>query len=226
MVVNSAAQVTCPALKLVFEAINPESCPHSYNFHMHTVCSDGKLQPEALIQQAIALGLKGLAITDHHSVQGYQAANQWLTTWKPSSFEPAPLLWSGVEISAKLLTTEVHILGYGFDPNHPGLQPYLQGQAPQNEDYQAQRVIAALHTAGGLAILAHPARYSCSPAELIPAAANLGIDGVETYYCYNNPPVWSPSPQQTALIYALGSSHGLLHTCGTDTHGLNLLRRL
>ncbi|NER51249.1 MAG: PHP domain-containing protein, partial [Symploca sp. SIO1A3] len=62
------------ALKKVWENIQPDSCPYFYNFHMHTRCSDGQLEPEELIQQAISIGLKGLAITDHHSVAGYFAA--------------------------------------------------------------------------------------------------------------------------------------------------------
>lgn len=70
------------ALRQVFETIQPDSCPHSYNFHMHTLHSDGQLKPEALIEQAIALGLKGLAITDHHTVGGYQLAQNWLDHWQ------------------------------------------------------------------------------------------------------------------------------------------------
>ena len=45
---------------------------------MHTTASDGRLTPLSLVQQAIAIGLKGLAITDHHSVDGYQKAEQYL----------------------------------------------------------------------------------------------------------------------------------------------------
>ncbi len=67
-----------PALKQVFKTINANSCPHSYNFHTHTIYSDGKLKPEELIDQAIAYGLAGVAITDHHSVGGYFVAQKWL----------------------------------------------------------------------------------------------------------------------------------------------------
>jgi hypothetical protein len=87
-------------------------------------------------------------------------------------------------------------------------------------------VIVALHQAGGLAVLAHPERYRRSAAELIPVAAHLGIDGVETYYAYGNPEPWQPSPNQTQKVKQLSATYNLLNTCGTDTHGLNLLRRL
>jgi predicted metal-dependent phosphoesterase TrpH len=74
--------------------------------------------------------------------------------------------------------------------------------------------------------LAHPYRYRRPPEELIPAAADLGIDGIETYYAYNNPDPWKPSPVQTQQVKHLSEACGLLLTCGTDTHGLNLLQRL
>lgn len=217
------------SLEAVFQSIKADSCPHSFNFHMHTVHSDGQFQPEALIQQAIAIGLKGLTITDHHTISGYQVVREWLKNWHPGpDIVIKPTLWSGVEISTGLLGTEVHILGYAFDPDHSSMRPYLQGHRhhAEGEAYQARQVIAALHQAGGLAVLAHPARYQRPATDLIPAAAELGIDGVETYYCYTNPKPWRPSPEQTSLVGKLGDTYGLLHTCGTDTHGLNLLQRL
>ncbi|HEY9625159.1 MAG TPA: PHP domain-containing protein [Crinalium sp.] len=225
-----AAQDT-PSLRHVFESITAESCPTSFNFHLHTVCSDGRLQPEQVMEQAIAIGLQGLAITDHHSTQGYRRAQQWLEQWQQSPAatehpQSAPQLWTGVEINADLLGDDVHILAYAFDPDHKALLPYTQRNSALGDYYLAEQVIDAIHAAGGLAILAHPARYRRSHHELIPAAASLGIDGIETYYAYSNPNPWKPSPKQTQEVYELGNAWKLLHTCGTDTHGLNLLQRL
>lgn len=223
-------QDTQSSLEEVFRCIEADSCPHSFNFHMHTVDSDGQLQPEALIQQAIMIGLRGLAITDHHTVSGYQAARKWLENWNPiqqgTTTKAKPILWTGVEISADLLSIEVHILGYAFNPDHPSIQPYLQGRHAEGDAYQARQVIESIHQAGGLAVLAHPARYGRSPTDLIPEIAKLGIDGIETYYCYGSFKPWRPSPEQTKLVRDLGDTYGLLHTCGTDTHGTNLLQRL
>ncbi|HBB33994.1 MAG TPA: PHP domain-containing protein [Cyanobacteria bacterium UBA8803] len=215
------------ALRQVWQNIQPESCPHSYNFHMHTICSDGRLKPKEVIDQALTIGLKGFAITDHHTIGGYKIAQSWLEFLQRSSpSTSAPHLWTGVEITANLLDTEVHILGYAFNPAHSSLEPYLQGHAPRNSDARAAVVVAALHEAGGLAVLAHPARYRCSAEELIPAAADLGIDGVEAYYAYANPDPWQPSAKQTQQVKKLSATYNLLNTCGTDTHGPNLLRRL
>lgn len=214
------------ALRQVWETIQPDSCPYSYNFHMHTICSDGQMKPEELIKQAVTLSLKGLAITDHHTVSGYRVAQSWLENQQQFSSHPLPDLWIGTEITSKLLGTEVHILGYSFDPEHPGMQLYLQGNEPQGGDAQAANVIAALHQAGGLAVLAHPERYKLPAEKLIPVAAEIGIDGVETYYAYNNPNPWKPSPKATRKVKELTATYGLLNTCGTDTHGLSLLQRL
>ena len=229
MIVKAGVPKLKPSLKDVFQRVDAQSCPFLYNFHLHTVCSDGQLQPEDLIQQAIQHGLSDLAITDHHTVNGYNAAREYLGNRpeQPTTQQaPLPRLWSGVEITATLLAVEVHILGYGFELDHPSLQPYLQGYSLSGKACQANRVISALHDAGGLTVLAHPARYKRPFTELIPAAVHAGIDGVETYYGYGNSDPWQPSPQQTAAVGELGNCYGLLHSCGTDTHGSDIRKRL
>ncbi|MBW4470005.1 MAG: PHP domain-containing protein [Stenomitos rutilans HA7619-LM2] len=215
------------ALRRVFEQIHADSCPTSFNFHMHTVNSDGQLQPERLVQQAIAIGLQGLAITDHHSVNGYRIAHRWLEEQPCEERDrPLPHLWTGIEVTSLLLETEVHILGYAFNPENPSMHPYLLHHAPKGPNADAEQVISAIHQAGGLAVLAHPVRYKRSPEDLIPQAAQFGIDGVETFYAYNNPNPWQTSPEQTLRVQRLSAAFNLLNTCGTDTHGLNLRQRL
>ena len=231
----------------VAQGLNPESCPHTYNFHLHTTCSDGRLSPQAVIDQALAIGLQGLAITDHHSLAGYRQAQAYLETrqletrqlatrqlatqqamGESNSGSRLPRLWSGTEITARLLDTDVHILGYGFDPEATALAPYCAGyeRNPTGEAFGAAAVIAALQEAGGWAVLAHPARYRQSPEELVPAAVALGIDGVESFYAYDNPSPWRVSPSQTLRVSGLAAAHNLMQTCGTDSHGLSLLQRL
>ncbi|MGR3274130.1 PHP domain-containing protein [Acaryochloris marina NIES-2412] len=223
MIVTKTLQTDVGRLKEIFQSITAESCPHAYNFHLHTLHSDGRLEPQQLVQQAIKAGLTSLAITDHHSVDGYWSALELLQA-QPS--QSLPQLWTGIEITSKLLETQVHILGYGFDPHHAALQSYLLGSAPAGHQAQANQVITALHEAGGLAVLAHPARYRRSVKELVSAAAQAGIDGIETFYCYGNKDPWEPSPSQTNTLMRLANQHNLLQTCGTDTHGLDICRRL
>ncbi|MFO5492314.1 MAG: PHP domain-containing protein, partial [Cuspidothrix sp.] len=105
-------------------------------------------------------------------------------------------------------------------------KPYLQKMPTVGKAYQANNVITAIHEAGGLAILAHPARYRRSHFDLIPVAADYGIDGVEAFYAYSNPKPWKPSVIETEEVQQLAEKFNLLNTCGTDTHGVNLLQRL
>ncbi|MBW4510975.1 MAG: PHP domain-containing protein [Scytonematopsis contorta HA4267-MV1] len=228
MVLNFARTMTSrELLQKVFEKIDAQSCPTNYNFHMHTVFSDGRLQPSDLMEQAINIGLKGFAITDHHTIGGYQAAKAWLEDWKWNNpGEMTPSLWSGVEINANLLDVEVHILAYAFDIEHPSMKPYLLRKVTTGAEYQALNVINAIHQAGGIAVLAHPARYRKTLFDLIPAAAELGIDGVEAFYAYNNPNPWKPSVRETEQAQKLAQEFSVYTTCGTDTHGLSLLQRL
>ncbi|MDJ0576349.1 MAG: PHP domain-containing protein [Xenococcaceae cyanobacterium MO_234.B1] len=215
------------ALRQVWETVHSNSCPYLYNFHMHTNASDGKLSPSQLVEQAIEIGLQGIAITDHHSVAGYQQAKSYRDKIQTTNPDLELFnLWTGIEITSNLHGVDVHILGYAFDPTHPALQPYIQSIGPQGQDAKAQKVIASIQEAGGLAILAHPFRYRRPAKELVPLAAQLGIDGIEAYYAYGNPDPWKPSASQTEEALELAFQNGLSITCGTDTHGLNLLQRL
>ncbi|ELR99878.1 PHP domain-containing protein [Gloeocapsa sp. PCC 73106] len=224
LVVNQSVVQDSLSIKAVWSEIRADSCPYHYNFHLHTRCSDGQLTPKQVVEQAIALGLKGFAITDHHCLDGFQIAWDYLTTIQPSI--NLPQLWTGIEITTNLAEVEVHILGYAFEPGHPALTPYVTGKRSLPEEAVAERVIPAIHQAGGLAVLAHPARYHRPPEQLIPQVAHLGIDAIEVYYAYGNPKPWFPSPTESEDARKLASQYGLLMTCGTDTHGTSLLQRI
>ncbi|NJK34970.1 MAG: PHP domain-containing protein [Oscillatoriales cyanobacterium SM2_2_1] len=225
MVAQITTVPSSTALRLgqVFATVDAACCPKRINLHLHTVYSDGRMRPEEVIDQAIALGVEHISITDHHTVDGYLLAQKYLSS---CTAQTKPILWAGVEINASLLFTEVHLLGYGFDPHHKAMRPYLQSKTTAGVDYQAVSVTQAIHQAGGLVVLAHPARYRRRPAELITAAVPLGIDGVETYYGYENHDPWRPSSHQSEQIHALGQKFGLFHSCGTDSHGFKITRRL
>ncbi|MGL6139323.1 MAG: PHP domain-containing protein, partial [Planktothrix sp.] len=92
--------------------------------------------------------------------------------------------------------------------------------------YSAKNVINAIQQAGGLAVLAHPARYRYPVSELITEAAHLGMDGIEVYYAYRHTNPWLSTAKITNEVKQLADGYGLLNTCGTDTHGRDLLLRL
>ena len=136
-----------------------------------------------------------------------------------------PTLWRGVEISCLLEGCLVHVLGLGFGPDPEPLAPYLQGEAVVGPGLRAEAVVAAIRAAGGLALLAHPARYRLPHQRLIAAAAEVGLDGGEVWYDYTMAPQWSPTPLVCDAIARSLSDRGLLHSCGTDSHGLTLQGR-
>lgn len=208
-------------LRQVLAGVHAGSCPGELNFHCHTTCSDGSLRPEQLGAQAVALGLRHLAVTDHHSTDAHGPLQAWLQAQSASQAD-LPTLWTGIEISCLLEGCLVHVLALGFEQDHPALQPYREGRAPVGMLLQASEVRRRIHAAGGLALLAHPGRYRLPFQRLIPAAAALGFDGAEAYYDYAMQARWEPTPLVCDAIAAMLEQHGLLRSCGTDTHGLEL----
>lgn len=77
------------------------------DLHCHTTCSDGTLSPVEVVKLAAEIGLKGLSITDHDTIDAYETA---LPAAKDAGIE----LISGIEFSAAYRRTSVHILGYAF----------------------------------------------------------------------------------------------------------------
>ncbi|HBP53236.1 MAG TPA: phosphatase [Synechococcus sp. UBA8638] len=207
----------------VLATVDRHSCPGRFNFHCHTTCSDGSLTPEELAVQAVELGLEHLAVTDHHSHRAYPLVEQTLSTLQRHG-QAVPRLWRGVEISAVLKGCLVHILALGYGAEEP-LTPYLQGEAVCGEALQAGAVVRAVHGAGGLAALAHPARYRLDFRVLIRAAQGLKFDAVETWYEYDMGSRWRPSPLICDHVDQLRQELGLLASCGTDTHGASLRGR-
>lgn len=231
MVVNipSANTLAQDSLRLqkVWQTVHSKSCPHIYNFHLHTTASDGSLTALEIVDQALEFGLQGLAITDHHSVNGYRQAQAYLNDIQERNpRRDLFYLWTGTEITSNLQGVTVHILAYAFDPEHPAITPYLQSIAPLESEANAETVIDNIHRAGGLAILAHPFRYRRPASELIPLIAYLGIDGIEAYYSYTKTNPWKASAHQTEECLELAFKYGLYTSCGTDTHGTNILLRL
>ncbi len=208
-------------LKEVISKIDSSSCPNSINLHCHTLLSDGSLQPLQLIEQAYENRLEHIAVTDHHSIEAYQVMQEWLSLKRDSEITP-PVLWSGIEISCLLKKCLVHVLGLGIDVNNPSLRPYIQGDSAIGMALKATSVVSAIREAGGISILAHPARYRLGWQELINEAHDIGMDGAESWYDYEYKSEWIPTPYLCERIDKHLLSIGMLRTCGTDTHGLYL----
>ena len=211
-------------LKKIIKSITKESCPHSINFHMHSTYSDGSLTAKEIYNQAIELNIDHYAITDHHSVDAYIELSKLedATLNYKLSF---PKLWTGIEITCLLKGCLVHVLGLGFDHKSKYLSPYIDNKSAIGNELLASTVVDSIHKANGIAVLAHPARYKIPFDILIDEASKLNFDAVETWYNYERANNWIPSEFICDKIFDCANSYSLLSTCGTDSHGLSLLRR-
>ena len=212
------------ALINIIKSITKESCPNSINFHMHSTYSDGSLTAKEIYNQAIKLNIDHYAITDHHSVEAYIE----LSKFNNSIFKErqnSPKLWTGIEITCLLKGCLVHVLGLGFDPKSKYLLPYIDHKSAIGNQLLATTVVECIHNANGIAVLAHPARYKLPFNILIQEASKLNFDAVETWYNYERAYNWIPSEFVCDKIFDCANSYSLLSTCGTDSHGLSLLRR-
>ncbi len=78
------------------------------DLHLHSIASDGVLTAEEIIDKAISLKLNAIALTDHDSVEGVEAA---VRAGMRKSIEVVP----AVELSSGLNSRDIHFLGYFID---------------------------------------------------------------------------------------------------------------
>ena len=103
-----------------------------YDLHTHSNCSDGELEPSALIQRAVNMDVGMLSITDHDSVAAYEklkAVDNYRLTLIP-----------GLEISCNWLQREIHVLGLNIDVSHPEIKR-LESTQKSNRLERARKIL-------------------------------------------------------------------------------------
>jgi predicted metal-dependent phosphoesterase TrpH len=108
----------------------------AFDLHTHSRSSDGLLTPLQLVARAKTVGLAGLALTDHDTVDGIP---QFLQAGKKLGLLCLP----GVELSTVYQGVECHILGYRIDHRHRGLLARL-GQVIRARKTRAEQILALL----------------------------------------------------------------------------------
>lgn len=94
------------------------------DFHTHTKASDGALEPCELVARALASNIGFLAITDHDTIAGYEAAAAYHRQ-SPGGMQLIP----GIEFSCQWSGTTIHILGLNMDCEHPVMRSALDTMA-------------------------------------------------------------------------------------------------
>lgn len=185
------------------------------NLHIHTNYSDGKADFKKVIDNAKKNGYKLISITDHNTVEGHKHYQD-------------EILVTGVEFDCWFGYVFIHLLAYNIDVNHPSLCPFLAKTKAETEGdlirlfarRNVPELIKAIHEAGGIAVLAHPACYwAISLERLVKKLMKHGLDGIEVFYPY-------PRFRKIVKFHSAKDVRKiadkypqLLKTGGTDFHG-------
>lgn len=110
------------------------------DLHTHSNRSDGTDTPAELVLKAAALNLDVVALTDHDNTAGWVEAQSAADTC-------GIRLVRGMEVSTKLNGASVHLLGYGFDPDHAGLNAELD-QVLESRERRVPRILELLADQG------------------------------------------------------------------------------
>lgn len=203
-----------------------------YDLHSHTQRSDGLLSPQQLVVRAVEMRVNQLAITDHDTVAGLAEARQEITRLQ------LPLnLINGVEISTAWQSHDIHVVGLGFDPQHPLLVTLLAEQqqhryrrakeiALRLEKHRIEGALAGAERLAGEASVtrAHFARY------LVEQRVETTITKVFKKYLAKGkigyvPPQWCTMMQAVMTIQQAGGQAVLAHPHSYDLSA-KWLRRL
>jgi predicted metal-dependent phosphoesterase TrpH len=91
------------------------------DLHLHTTASDGQSTPERLARQLAKAGITIAAVTDHDTTAA-------IAEVRAHAKARGTRIISGIEITAVQESEDVHMLGYGFDPEDAGLVSFLETQ--------------------------------------------------------------------------------------------------
>lgn len=213
------------------------------NFHCHSMFSDGELTPEGLAAHLAAAGVRYTALTDHNSLEGLPRFQEAL---KKKNVTCIP----GVELTTHYQGREIHLLGYGFEPENRELAATLLSLR-QVRDVEVHSIAGSLRKLG-----ANHADYTDET-----QATSLAADGVlkldegiallhraKGLVFLAHPLLYETDPDQleklitdlkrlgldgieafygayteaeTVLLNQLAVKHDLLVSAGTDFHRMN-----
>jgi len=210
------------------------------NFHCHTIFSDGEQTPEALAANLASAGVRYAALTDHDTLEGLPRFQEALKK-RGIAFLP------GVELTTQFDGREAHLLGYGFDPEHPDLAATLLslrqvrgvevhsiagslrkvGSSRTNEIDGVPAISAAPHgqlEIGEAIALIHRAggrAFWAHPLvfESDPKHLDVLVGELKSKGLDGIEAIYAPfSEAEQAYLCALAQRHGLLVSAGTDFH--------
>jgi sulfite oxidase len=178
-----------------------------FDLQSRSTYSDGALAPDEVVARAARAGVEMLALTDHDTVDGVAEA---VAAGDLHGIRVVPAVEVTVLDGDR---GDLHLLGYGIDPQAAGLQQLLED--PGRTGPTITDAIVAVHAAGGVAVWAHPFWDIDAPSEVLAAIerfAAQGLDGVEAFY-----PTFTC--EQTRLLVQASAERRLLTTGSADFQG-------
>jgi len=186
------------------------------NLHIHTTFSDGKGNAVDILNQAKEKGYKKIAFCDHNTLEAYHNTD----VLKDG------IVLSGVEFDVWCGYVFMHLLGYGIDINNKELLSFCAKNKKETEldivrifsTRDIKKLIQAIHNAGGIAILAHPACcWAINLEKFVRKLISYGLDGLEVYYPYKRHR--GIVKFHTACeVERIADKFSLIKTGGTDLH--------
>jgi predicted metal-dependent phosphoesterase TrpH len=159
------------------------------DLHVHSRHSpDSSLRVEAIVDQIGLAGVQGFALTDHNSVAGHAGLRELARS------RPSVLLIPGCEVS----TREGHLLAYGIAEVPPAHAPLAE-------------TIEWVEGHGGVAVLAHPLRWSHGVGKA--AAQRARVPALESMNAHT-------SPIRNARAELIAAHRAIGTTGGSDAHEL------
>lgn len=204
--------------KELIQSFTKEDYENGVNLHTHSTFSDGTVEITELVEQAKKKGMKYIAICDHNTLNGYLQTD----ILKEEIVIPA------IEFDCWYGTVFLHMLGLGVDVNNKELQSLCAKTKRGTEadfvrilsfDKHPKKLINAIHNAGGIAVLAHPACCLTLTGldRLVKNLAKLGMDGIEVYYPYARHRKIVKF-HSTETVEKVANKYNLIKTGGTDEH--------
>lgn len=204
-------------IKEIINNFNEDDFFEKVNLHLHTKFSDGDADFENMITQAKKLNYKKIAICDHNTIEGHKHFQD-------------DILLTGVEFDCWSGYVFLHLLAYGIDVNNEELNKFMAKTKKETEldivrifaKRNVKKLIEAIHNAGGIAVLAHPACcWAINLEKFVQKLISLGLDGIETYYPYerHRKIIKFHSSKEVKRI---AEKYNLIKTGGTDCHKENI----
>ena len=182
------------------------------NLHIHTNYSDGKGNFAKFIKDSDKF--KAISISDHNTIQGYLENKINENVIPAVEFD----VWCGYIF--------MHLLAYGIDFKSEELKPFLAKSKKETEmdivrifaKRDIKKLITAIHNAGGIAVIAHPACcWAFSLDRFFKKLKSLGLDGAEVYYPYSRHRGVIKFHTVEA-VKKFAQKYDLIMTGGTDLH--------